>query len=500
MISLTQADTALRQALSAGESPKLLIIGGGITGAAIFAKAAAAGLKPWLIEQGDFSSGTSSRSSKMLHGGLRYLAQGDVGTVIESARQKQWFAKALPDHVDSLPFLYLHRRGSFPPGWLLDWVLRFYDWLSNNKAHRRISPSGLQQLSPGLNLSQYQDGNLYYDSVTDDSALVLSLLQTGVKYGGLCANYLAADQLIEDDGKVVGAEITELSNERGTSRCTLSSQCIINATGAWADKLHPLAKGHMRPLRGSHLVFPFWKLPVAASITFPHPEDSRPVYIYPWSGVTVVGCTDLVHQEPLDKSPYMSPDEKRYLMAAVEHVTENQRVLEQDIISSWSGVRPVLSKGNSQNSPSKEPRRHQIWQKPGLVSIASGKLVTAMVMADDAMAAACSQLKLDWNAAQQMDTVSFKSPDNIDGLADILANGAVKSLADLLLHRSRFALVFGRKLQDYHLQLQHMCCQQLGWSEVQFNQQWQSFWQHWSAYYSPCPTGVSSAMTVGNGL
>ncbi len=493
--TLTAADQQLRQALEAGLAPTLLIVGGGITGAAIFAKAAVAGLQPWLLEKGDFASGTSSRSSKMLHGGLRYLASGDIKTVRQSAKQKHWFSKALPEHVSPLPFLYLHKPGEFPYAGIFHQVLNVYDWISGGKKHRRIKSHELPLLMPGFDLSGFKAANLFYDAITDDVALVYSLLLTGIQHGGLCANYIKVENITTADKTQV--KVFDLESDTHTQ---IDCEMLVNASGVWASSLQPLPKGHMRPLRGSHIVLPGWKLPVAASVSIAHPQDKRPVYMYPWQGMTVVGCTDLPETADLDKPVYMHREERDYLLAVVNSLHPPTSVTELDIVSSWAGIRPIISsKPEHATKPSSEPRHHQIWQQSGVVSIAGGKLATAMPMADDILAVISSQLSQKFSVPESITLQSWQQGSGVYELEDVFATGAIKKLEDVFMRRSRLGFTMGVKLKRYKNIIQDHCLSYLDWDGEQFEQQWQAFWRDWQRQYSPAPfsqQGIDNNLTA----
>ncbi len=486
MTDLTFADQKLREKLEKGESPSVLIIGGGITGATVFALASAAGLKPWLIEQNDFSSGTSSRSSKMLHGGLRYLASGDIGTVVASAKQKAWFQQALPEHVASLPFIYLHQKNRFPGPRVMHGVLSLYDKIANNKLHKRLDSSQLSVLLPDLKRDQYPRASLYYDALTDDVALVMSMLRTGVAYGGLCANYLAVEEFAKVRGRVRSARLSDKLTQR---RFSINTDVIVNAGGAWSDRLHPFPRKYMRPLRGSHLVFPHWKLPVPACVVLQHPKDSRPVYVYPWKGVTVVGCTDVEHKSYSVNSPFMQPEEKKYLFRAVQAYKDADCPDARDIISSWSGVRPIISKQGKSSLPSKEPRHHLLWSSPGLISIAGGKLVTAKLMAEEVMQNLEQQLKISVSTPQKITWQCFQSMESAPSTLEQTGGMAVKNLNDLLLRRTRLGITEGRKLKHLRDWIEQSCLEQLNWTLSRFSEEWDLYWSHWERYYSPDPGG-----------
>jgi glycerol-3-phosphate dehydrogenase len=167
---------------------------------------------------------------------------------------------------------------------------------------------------------------------------------------------------------------------------------VISATGAWADGLRTQVGGEarIRPLRGSHLIFPLWRLPVAQAISFLHPVDRRPVFIFPWEGAALVGTTDFDHDEALDREPGISPQEVAYLMAAVEHQYPGRGLGLDDVIASYAGVRPVIGSGKA--DPSKESREHVVWEENGLLTVTGGKLTTFRVIALDALRAVSDRL------------------------------------------------------------------------------------------------------------
>ena len=488
--TIAAADRQLREAVARGDSPGLVIVGGGITGAAIFAKASAAGLQPWLLERGDFASGTSSRSSKMLHGGLRYLASGDLKTVKQSAEQKNWFAQALPEHVHPLPFFFLHRDGEFPSARIFDLVLSLYDRISKGKKHRRIFRDEFAKFAPGFNLEKFNAANLYYDAVTDDVALVYSLLLTGVEHGGLCANYLPVKSMLTREGMTTGVKAVCPTTGDNVD---IRSPMVVNATGAWASGLHQLPTGKMRPLRGSHIVLPGWKVPVSATLTASHPEDGRPVYLYPWQGMTVVGCTDLLETADLQRPTIMSRGERDYLLAAVKSLGLRRSIDSSDIVSSWAGIRPVISpdkprsKGDEETSPSKEPRHHQLWQSEGLVSIAGGKLATAMPMADDVLNAIAEQQQKNIALPQNLILRSWRQAKSLADLEAEFSDGAIKNLDDLLIRSTRLGLTMGERLVRHRDRIERICAQNLLWTPEEFERQWQDFWNLWRQQYGPSP-------------
>jgi glycerol-3-phosphate dehydrogenase len=203
---------------------------------------------------------------------------------------------------------------------------------------------------------------------------VLRLLREAVTDGAHALNYARADALIIEDGQVQGVRISDTCGEARTAE--VRARVVINATGAWADGLRGQldAPARIRPLRGSHLILPAWRLPVAQAVAFSHPFDGRPVFALPWEGVTLVGTTDLDHNQPLNDEPHISSGEAAYLMAAIAHQFPACPVTLDDVIATFAGVRPVI--GTGKDDPSRESREHVIWQENGLLTVTGGKLTT----------------------------------------------------------------------------------------------------------------------------
>ncbi|MGD8794849.1 MAG: glycerol-3-phosphate dehydrogenase/oxidase, partial [Anaerolineae bacterium] len=228
----------------------------------------------------------------------------------------------------------------------------------------------------------------YGDAQTDDARLVLRVIQEAVAGGGLALNYVAAVDLLRDSSQHTAPVAGVRLRDEVTGRLAdVRGRVVINATGAWADELRGQvgAPPRIRPLRGSHLIFPAWRLPVAQAVSFLHPLDRRPVFIFPWEGITLVGTTDVDHDQPLDAEPGIGPGEVAYLMAAVESQFPALGLTLDDIVSTFAGVRPVI--GTGQADPSKESRDHVVWQEGGLLTVTGGKLTTFRLIALDLLRA-----------------------------------------------------------------------------------------------------------------
>jgi len=510
MNTLSQASALARQAIAAEQACEydLVVIGGGITGAGIFHLAANQGLKVLLVEQQDFSWGTSSRSSKMVHGGLRYLAGGQLRMTRDTARQREALLAELPGLVELMPYMMLHREGDFPSAALFKRVLSVYDKLAGCDYHKPLTLEKARTWMSALSFDGVAGVSLFADGVTDDARLVLRLLQDGVLAGGQALNYAKVTGLIESESGVSGIE---LKLDEGKHK--IGAKCVINATGSWASQLHPLEKGLLRPLRGSHLVLPFERLPVSACITFFHPIDKRPVYIYPWQGCTVIGTTDLDHKQGIETEPGISATEVDYLLQLARHYFPDKDIDEEDVISCWSGIRPILS-ASTDTAPSKESREHVIWSKPGLVSVTGGKLTGYHLMSKEVLESIKTQFP---DLLSDLKQAKFSQPAT--GYADkrligyfghfatrisemknnqqigisrcqwrelewSLAHESVVHLDDLLLRRTRLGLLLGDGIIKYREQILALCCQSLNWSQSQTEREWLRFEQIFSKYYS----------------
>ena len=372
----------------------VIVIGGGIVGAGILQEATRRGFKALLIEQKDFAWGTSSRSSKMVHGGLRYIAQGDIKLTKHSLQERERLLKEAPGLINRMEYYFVIRQWQFPGRFIMGALLSVYDWLAGIKDHKFYGVKETIEKFPTIETANLKGACYYTDTVVDDARLVMRVLQESVQAGAKAINYVKATTLIKDPEtkQVIGVTIKDTANEsKETESFNLKSSVVINATGAWADKLRSevVNEQRVRPLRGSHLIVAQVKLPVDAALTILHPSDKRPVFIFPWEGVTVIGNTDLDHHENLDKEAKISQDEIDYLLQAVHKSFPDNKVTCQDIISTFSGVRPVISSDRDfSKQASKERRDHAIWAENALITASGGKLTTFRLTAIEAINAA----------------------------------------------------------------------------------------------------------------
>ena len=363
----------------------LIVVGGGITGAGILREASRCGLRCLLLEQKDFAWGTSSRSSKMVHGGLRYIAQGQLKLTHDSVRERERLLKEAPGLVERSEFTMTHYKGGFPGPLAFSAVMNVYGALAGKRSHRFYAADKLSsQITPGIREEGLKGGTCFHDAIVDDARLVLRVLYEALHSSSAKAlNYCRVASLIKEEDRVSGVNaVDELTGEA----LALKARVVVNATGVWTDTLRKEVgqAAVVRPLRGSHLVVPSWRLPVAQVCCFMHPVDKRPVFIFPWEGHTVIGTTDLDYRESLKDEPGISEEEILYLLEATNHQFPGTVMTREDVISSWTGVRPVISSGKDVD-PSKEKREHAIWDDQGLITVCGGKLTTFRLIALEVM-------------------------------------------------------------------------------------------------------------------
>lgn len=373
-----------------GKKWDVIVVGGGITGAGILALAARSGLRVLLLEQADFASGTSSRSSKMVHGGLRYLKRMQIMLTRESVKERQYMLSAAPGLVEPLGFIYPVYEDESPGPWLVGIGLGIYTRLASDAGtYRRLDAVDMGMMAPGLSTKNLERGYHYRDAKTDDARLVLRVLHDGLIAGhgrALALNYTRVTGLVRKKGRVAGVLIQDEDTGKAAE---VRASLVINSTGVWADRLRMDVGGtpKLRPLRGSHLCFGLDKFPVYQAIAFSHPEDGRPVFVYPWEGMALVGTTDVDHEPDLDVEPSISTSEAEYLLQGIQKRFPDLDLRRQDVISTQAGVRPVVDTGKK--DPSAESRDYVVWSEDGLLTVTGGKLTTFRPVAEDALREGC---------------------------------------------------------------------------------------------------------------
>lgn len=496
----------------------LLIVGGGITGAGILLEAARHGLRALLVEQHDFASGASSRSSKLVHGGLRYLKQGELRLTRDSVHEREHLLQVAAGLVTPQSFAFPVYQGR-PPGRALFSVgLALYDLMAGQRTHRYYRAEEFLLRAPHIETRGLLGGFCYADAKTDDARLVLRVLQEAIDAGGTALNYMAVTQLLRTPGKVHGAQLRDATD--GATH-EISARVVINATGAWGDALRPAthAKPKLRPLRGSHLIFPAWRLPVAQAVSLLHPQDGRPVFAFPWEGVTLVGTTDVDHHDMRDAAS-ITPAELAYLMAAVQFQFAPLGLTRDDIIATYAGVRPVIDSGEA--NPSKEAREHAVWLEEGLLTVTGGKLTTFRLIALDALKHVAPLLP-GWHAKLRVEPVFAGTPVLATATTDLSArqrlrlegrygrhaaavqacahdgeletipgtetmwvelrwaarNEAVLHLDDLLLRRTRIGLLLRHGAAAVLPRVRSICQSELGWDDASWESEQTAYLVLW---------------------
>jgi glycerol-3-phosphate dehydrogenase len=367
-----------------GGTYDLLIIGGGITGAGAARDAARRGMKVCLVEQDDLAYGTSSRSSKLVHGGLRYLEQYEFSLVFEAVTERRVLMDIAPHLVNPLGFLFpvfkSSRRGVFTIN-LGMWV---YDGLSlfrSPKIHRNLSKKAVRKEEPALRQQELTGAPLYYDCSTDDARLTLESALDGVAAGATVLTYTRVVGLLRSaDGHVDGARVRDMiTGEEHEIR----ANAVLNATGPWSDRTRALGKGaapRLRPTKGIHFVVDGARLPVNNAVVCFHPTDGRVLFAIPWGDRTYVGTTDTDFQgDP--GGVHATSDDVDYLLDAANHYFPDASLVREDVLSTWAGVRPLISEEGAGNE-SNVSREHAIEvDEDLLVTIAGGKLTTYRRMA-----------------------------------------------------------------------------------------------------------------------
>ncbi len=365
-----------QQAVSGlGQPFDLVVVGGGITGCGIFLDAAQRGLRALLVERGDVACGTSSRSSKLIHGGLRYLKQMQLRLTRESCRERDRQVALNPHLVTLQRWIYPTYRDDSTAPWKVGLGLAIYDQLTRRPdKHSRLSPELLEELAPGLARADMDRALSYLDARTDDARLTLAVAATAVAYGGLLLTRAEPEAPLRGaGGRLRGLEVRDaVSGDVHRVEASL----VVNAAGVWVDRLRHrlgLEGRRLRPSRGSHLIFPRSKLPIEAAVTILSPDDRRPVFFIPHPEGVLAGTTDLFHDGELD-DPRPTAAEVDYLLRATAAAFPHDPPRRGDVLGAFAGLRPVL--GHDLDDPSKASREQAIWHEDGLLTVAGGKLTT----------------------------------------------------------------------------------------------------------------------------
>jgi glycerol-3-phosphate dehydrogenase len=368
-----------------------VVIGAGATGASIAMDAAARGFSVLLVDRYDFGKGTSSRSTKLVHGGVRYLAQGNISLVRDALHERSLLRQNAPHTVHEMSFLVPCKSWLEKIWYSLGFVV--YDWLAGKSGFakaRRLDAKQCASVVPTIAPEMARHGVLYSDGQFDDARLLLDIVQTAAQHGAVVCNYVRADALLKDStGKITGVRLIDLEQPidgSGTESIDVQGRCIINATGPFCDELRLADDSKNAPMiapsQGVHIVLDRSFLPGDAAVIVPKTSDGRVIFMIPWLGHTVVGTTDT----PIAKSviePTATHEEIEFLLKTSGDYL-SKKPTRDDILSVFVGVRPLVKAKSQGSNTSKLSRDHTILiDRSGLVTITGGKWTTARKMAED---------------------------------------------------------------------------------------------------------------------
>ncbi len=419
-MDLRQRDTLFDQV--DGATFDLIVIGGGVTGAGVARDAAMRGLSVALFEARDFASGTSSRSSKMIHGGLRYMAQGDLGLVGEAATERKAVERIAPHLTRQTPFVIPAKNAAVVAKLRTGmWAFEKLGAVPKDRRHEVWSKADLQAREPAMRTDDLTGAVVYPEYLTDDARLTLANIRSAAAAGAMVMNYAPVQSILSASGRATGVVIGDGLGD-ATRRAEVTGRVIINAAGPWVDALRGLedaaAPHRLKLTKGVHLVVPRAKLPVDRTIIFPA-ADRRSVFAVPKGQVTYLGTTDTFYPST-DYWPKIERSDVDYLLSASALRFGAPPLKASDIISAWSGVRPLVAEEGK--SASEISRKDEIWTGPGgILSIAGGKLTAYRKMAERIVDMAETALGRAITPSRTADTPLFSG--DLDVAATVRACG-----------------------------------------------------------------------------
>jgi glycerol-3-phosphate dehydrogenase len=405
LLSREQAISQLKE-----ETLDVLVIGGGIVGAGIARDAAMRGLRVGLAEQADFASGTSSRSSRLLHGGIRYLAQGRVKLVREASLEKKLLGRIAPHLATPLPFIFPTRRGTPWSHWKLSVGVRVYDLLCGMHNFGRSSSLSLRKtidMLPGISTNDLTGSVRYFDALTNDARLVIDTLRSAARYGAAVANHLKFV-----DAQRFGNEwLGQLYDTQANTEFEIRTRVIVNAAGPWSDRL-PHSHTKLRLTKGVHLVVDRARLPVREAVVMAQGE--RIMFAIPWGKRVILGTTDTDYDGDLANPPCETTDVAQ-ILAVVNDVFPQIMLTSEDVISTWSGLRPLVA--DPHGNPSDISRRHKIeMSNPGWWDVTGGKLTTYRLMGEETIDQIARFLGREINSCQTADLPLLTTEESLTAI------------------------------------------------------------------------------------
>jgi glycerol-3-phosphate dehydrogenase len=448
----------------------VLVVGGGIVGAGVARDAAMRGFATALVDQGDFASGTSSRSSRLLHGGLRYLAQGRVGLVREASREKRVIGHIAPHLAQPLAFIFPGRKGTSWSLWKLAIGAKLYDALCGMRNFGRSRVFGRKKATDvlrGISTQSLSGAVRYYDALTNDARLVIDTIRSAAAHGAAAFNYV---QLVDAtrDGDVWRCTLKDI--ESGDT-LQVSARTVVNATGPWSDKL-PQSNTSLRLTKGVHLVIDRHRLPVPDAVVMA--EGERILFAIPWGERVILGTTDTDYDGPIGE-PTCDDDDIQYVLDVTNAAFPQAALTKDDIVSTWAGLRPLVADRNG--NPSDISRRHEVkMHEPGWWDVTGGKLTTYRLMAEETVNALSKYLQVR-NHKCQTARKPLLDPSATSGISGIVPppvsemlvthycrNEWARHLDDLMIRRTSW-----RHYRHDHLEVAGRAARwmadELGWDE-----------------------------------
>jgi glycerol-3-phosphate dehydrogenase len=453
----------------------LVVIGGGITGAGIAWDAATRGLRTAVFERRDFAHATSSKTSKMVHGGLRYLQGLELSLVKESLRERNRLLESARELVSWIPIavpLYSPWDGlKFRLG------LTLYDALARepDRKHRSLEKEEILESVPFLNGSGLRGALQYWDGLMDDSRLNLAVMASAAANGALVANYAEVTDLLMTNGRISGVRVRDVARAEDL---TMHSRIVVNATGPWVERFFPKSGSpvplRLRPNRGAHLILSAKRLPTSSALAFPL-AGGRLLFVIPWKGRVVVGTTESSFEGDLDCVSARG-EEVDFLLGLARRFFPEADLGRSDVLASYAGVRPLVD--SRQGSLSRTSREHKIVVSPsGLVSIAGGKFTTFRRMAERIVDRVIETLAEEGRrfgpcrtAGLELDGVLPRSPDptpSVEQVRECIQREMVMTLSDLLVRRSKTVLLADDQGMGIVESISKVMAVELGWSEAE---------------------------------
>lgn len=381
-----------------GKQFDVIVVGGGITGAGVAQDAASRGLSVLLLEKGDFASGTSSKSTKLIHGGLRYLENLQFGVVYESVTERIVQERIAPHMVHWLPFVIPAYRQNFFSNLKWEAGLWVYDGMAGligKRFHKRIKLGEIAKLCPGIRADGLSGGLLYYDCRTDDARHTLDVIRSAAKYDCVTRNYTRVIGFVRDRGKVRGVEVVDALT--GEASVNIHGKVVVNCTGVWSQKTQELsgkANVAVAPAKGVHFTIKSERLPLQCALLVPT-GDGRFCFAVPWYDTILIGTTDTPFKGDFDNIT-VEDEEVQYILDAVNRQFPNLKLTAADVTGKFAGLRPLISDSKKAGGTTKVSRKHSLkLSEDGLITIAGGKLTTYRPMAAETVDMVASQLRLD---------------------------------------------------------------------------------------------------------